>query len=115
MMADYLDLTRTHAPVVIIAVLLVGAALSVAAQGRASWVLAVMASAGAAVVALDMAWRLLVLGATQAVVPDTAAIGADGVGAFAAAVLTVFGLVTLLGAAPPTIAAEPRASAFDVL
>jgi multicomponent Na+:H+ antiporter subunit D len=111
----YLDLARAHAPVLMLVLLLGGAALSVAvSQARLSWAVALLASGGALFVSLLAgADRLLRSGAVPA---GEAGVGLaiDGVGAIAAPLLSGLLVLTLLSAAPALRALHPRTAPYAI-
>lgn len=95
MNGDYLELARMHAPLLLIAAPLVGAALMlVSGTARVGWFVACLAAAIAAVIGLDFAARVLG-GGMRAVAGVGPNLHVDGVGVFAAALLSsVLALVT---------------------
>jgi multicomponent Na+:H+ antiporter subunit D len=103
----YLDLARTHAPLLAITLPLIGAALvAMAGAGRLSWLAACAFALAAAALTADMALR----GADVPVAELGAALYADGVGVLAAALLAgVCALVVIAAGAvlkelPPRVA-----------
>lgn len=100
MNAAYLDLARVHAPLLMIVAPLIGAALvMVSGPARVGWLIACAAAGVTAAISIDFASRLL-SGGEVAIAIVGPALHADGVGAFAsaliAAVLTL--LVVAVGA-----------------
>lgn len=85
----YLDLARAHAPLLMIAVLLIGAALMlVSGPARVSWLLACVAAVIGALISADFVVALLARGA-QPIADVGVALFVDGIGAFAAALLSI--------------------------
>lgn len=108
-MVDLLDIARTNAPLLTLAMLLVGAACAAALpSARVSWVLATLAALGAAVVALDMGWRRLMHGARFG--DAGVAISLDGVAAFCAPLIASWLVFVVLSAPAALRGANARAT-----
>jgi multicomponent Na+:H+ antiporter subunit D len=96
----YLDLARAHAPLLMIVIPLAGAALMlVSGTARLAWLIACLSAGLAGWVALDFAARLFG-GAAPAIAAVGPELHADGVGAFAGAliILTLVLAVVAVGA-----------------
>lgn len=97
MSVAYIDLARVHAPLLMIVMPLIGAALMlVSGPARMSWFLAGLAASAGAFVAVDFA--LGALAGTQPVAGVGVVLHVDGVGAFAAALLAVVAALAIWGA-----------------
>ncbi len=97
MIAAYLSLARDHAPLLIVGVPLVGAALAMALpQARVSWVVAVLAASATLWLGLDLAAHRLTSEAENVVAREGVALALEGVNAFAAPVLSAVLVLTLL-------------------
>lgn len=84
----YLELVRAHAPLLMIATPLIGAALMlISGPARMSWLVACATATLAAMIAVDFATSLLTH--AQPIADVGVALFVDGIGAFAAAVLSV--------------------------
>ncbi len=96
-MIGALDLARAHAPIVVLSLLLGGAALALASpHGRASWGLGVLAAIAATVAAVDFGWRFL-LG--DAFGNGSGVLSIGGIAAFAAPLLATLTALTVLAEA----------------
>ena len=94
------ETTRIHAPLAIVAALLFGAAALLCVADRfAGWILAMFAAAASGVIALDLVWRLAI-GQRVRLAQLDLAIGVDGVGAFAVALVALALFCVLTAAAP---------------
>lgn len=98
MMAAYVELARAHAPMLLLAIPLVGAALMlICGPARLCWVVGSAVACGSAVTAIDYAIRVL-KGAPQYVATSGVSLHADGVGVFGAAIVTSLGALTIVAA-----------------
>lgn len=98
-MLAWLELARANAPFLIIATPLVGAALAMLVPNtRSAWVLAVLVALLSAAVSADLAWRVLHSDAPLSFALVGLALRVDGVGAFAAPMLTGAGALIVLAA-----------------
>lgn len=85
----YAELARLHAPLLLLGAPLIGAAIAAAIpQARMSWLGALLACAIALALAVDLAARGLLSGAPIASAHEALALSPDGVGMFAAPILT---------------------------
>lgn len=97
MIGTYLELARAHAPLLMVVIPFVGAALMiVGAPARASWFLASALTIVASVVAADLAMSLL--GAPQPVANVGVDLFVDGLSVFAGALVSVIGALAVLAA-----------------
>ncbi len=95
-----IETTRIHAPLAILAALLIGAAALVCVADRfLAWLLAMAAAASGCVIALDVVWRLSIGHRVRLAQLDLA-LGIDGVGGFAAALVALALFCVLIAAAP---------------
>ena len=95
MIADFVELGRAHAPILIIATTMIAAALALCAPSvRLAWVTACAGSLLAAMIAGDFAWRTLVDGATPVLTAEGVFLRGDALGAWIAAMLTAAGALT---------------------
>ncbi len=92
-------LAGLHAPLLVVGVPLLGAALAFATpHARLSWAFAVLAAAAACVVSLEMGFRWLLLGEAAPAAREGVALAVEGVSAFAApAIMAALTLVVLAG------------------
>ncbi len=89
MSGAYLEFAREHAPLLMIATPLIGAALMlISGPARISWLIACAAAVIGAVISVDFAVVLLTR-ATQPIAEVGVALFVDGIGAFAAALLSI--------------------------
>lgn len=113
MSGAYADLARLHAPLLIVTVPLIGAALAaLSPNARASWGVAMLASLGVAALAIDFAARHLIGGAPFVPTIEGLALRPDGVAAFGVALIGVAGLLTVIAAGGVLRDFHPRASPF---
>lgn len=101
-MSAWFDLTRAHAPALIVAAPLIGAALAfVSPWSRLAWAIGVLSCGGVAAVAFDHAiWGAGAPGAELGLSHHMIlALRYDGVSAFAAPLITTSALLVLLGGA----------------
>ncbi|MCL4716148.1 MAG: hypothetical protein KJZ75_14670 [Hyphomonadaceae bacterium] len=112
MIAALLDLARTHAPLLSLSTLVIGAALAIAGAGpRLSWFIALAAALASAAFASDMALRLLTDGEIVLTI-EGAALFPDGVGAFAGALLAGVAVLAVMAAGASLGDYERRAAPF---
>ncbi len=98
-MNAWLELARQNAPFLMLAAPLCGAALSaIAPSGRLAWAIAVLALLASTAIGLDLAYRVLLLGAAPNFATIGVALELDGVGAFAAPVIAAAGALTMIAA-----------------
>ncbi len=96
MSVAYIDLARAHAPLFMIVLPLIGAALMlVSGAARWSWFVAGLVATAGAFVAVDFA--LGALAGTQPVAAVGVSLHVDGIGAFAAALLAVVAALAIWG------------------
>lgn len=94
-----LPLISLHAPLLMLAALLLGAAIAaLPAPARLSWAAAVIAALFAAYVGVDLAVRTLLGGAPLAQYGEGIALAPDGFGVFAAALVAMGGALSLIAA-----------------
>jgi formate hydrogenlyase subunit 3/multisubunit Na+/H+ antiporter MnhD subunit len=94
-----LELARAHAPLLLLVLPLAGAAAAIAIPfARLSWLVAVLATAPAAALALDLAAQRLLSEAPFVVAREGAALAADPTGAFAAALIACLTAAITFGA-----------------
>ncbi|MCX7359818.1 MAG: proton-conducting transporter membrane subunit [Alphaproteobacteria bacterium] len=97
MTAAYVDLARAHAPLLMIMAPLLGAALMlITGAARVSWLVACVAAAVGAYVSIDFA-AIVLSGFAQPVAEVGVSLFADGVGVFAAALISLTGAFAVLG------------------
>jgi multicomponent Na+:H+ antiporter subunit D len=107
---DYAALARAHAPLLVIAVPVIGAAAAVAVgQARLAWAVAVAAQLCAAALAIDLAYRQLLV-APQAAMNEGVGLSLDPVGAYAIALLTTTALLATVAAGALLRDFGPRAA-----
>lgn len=112
MIAAAVELAHVHTPLLAIVAPLAGAGVCVMLGGaRFGWVAALLAVAACAVFSWDAALRALTSGEARFAV-EGAALFADGVGLYAAALLSSVALLALIGAAPARSDYEMRAAPF---
>ncbi len=98
MIGAYLDLARTHAPLLAITAPLIGAALAaLIPQPRLAWLVAVLAAATTAVIAVDLALRAIAGGLPPGLLV-LVGVHLDGAGMFLAALLSLCATIAILGA-----------------
>ncbi|HVV32631.1 MAG TPA: proton-conducting transporter membrane subunit [Vitreimonas sp.] len=98
MIEGYIVLLRAHAPLLAIAVPLAVAALTaLIASPRVAWVVASFGALTTAMIAVDMAGRIL-LGGTQPLMQEGVGLGVDAVGAFGAAIVSLGALLAVIAA-----------------
>lgn len=91
MIADWLEIARINAPLLLVTAPLVGAALAAATfNARASWAVAVLAALVTAAFAIDLGWRGLFSAAATGISRH------DGAGLFAAPLLASAGALVML-------------------
>lgn len=113
MIAETIELARVHAPLLAIVAPLLGAALALCSPApKLGWALALVASAIGAAAAIDLAVRVLALGRAQPIVVEGIALAPDGVGVFAAALLGVCGVLSVLAAGAGFADAPPRVAPY---
>lgn len=96
MNAGWLDLARTHAPLLVIALPLVGAALMLVTwQARVSWLIGSLVASAGAVLAADFAARMLGEAPTS-IAEVGVVLHADGVGVFGVAIVAVAGALVVI-------------------
>lgn len=111
MSGSYLDLLRTHAPLLVITLPLIGAAMAVLGGGRRwAWFAGSAFAIAAAAVAIDLAIR----GPGAPVAAFNVALHADGVGVLAAALLASVSAVVLFAAGAFSDEMEPRVAPLAV-
>lgn len=109
MIEDALQMARAHAPMLVLAFLLGGAALALATPHRlASWTTALLAALGAAAAAFDLAGRRLAGEALS--VNGGLTLSVDGVTAFAAALIAGLAALVLTSAPAASGASVSRAA-----
>ena len=97
-MEAYVALLRAHAPLLTIVVPLAMAALvALVTSPRLAWMMATFGALIAAMIALDMAARML-LGRSQAMMDEGVGLSVDVVGAFGAGMVALTGLLATLAA-----------------
>ncbi|MBY0562858.1 MAG: hypothetical protein K2P58_01630 [Hyphomonadaceae bacterium] len=97
MSADWLDLARLHAPLIAILAPLLGAAASLCIPSpRWSWAIGVLSAAAGALIAAELAVRVLWLNETPPNVVEGVMLSPDGVGVFAAALISVCTAIALI-------------------
>lgn len=108
-----LALAGQHAPMLMIAAPLAGAGLAaLPLPARVSWAVAVLAAVAAAFVAIDFAVRTLLLGAPLMRYGEAIALGPDGFGVFAAALIAGAGALVLVAIRDLTKQLAPRLAPF---
>jgi multicomponent Na+:H+ antiporter subunit D len=106
-----LSLAPQHAPMLMIAAPLIGAALAaLPAPARVSWALAALAALAAAYFGGDLALRTLLTGAPLAYYGEGVALAPDGFGVFAAALILGVGALSMIAAGDLVKALNPRAA-----
>jgi multicomponent Na+:H+ antiporter subunit D len=113
-MDAYLDLARTHAPLLLISIPFVSAALSVVVgDGRASWALACIGALAALALAVDFALRAF--GEAGPSLAQTGApLHADGVGVLGATLLAALAAMICLASGASLTDGGKREAAFGV-
>lgn len=111
MTAAYLELARLHAPWLILAALLCGAAVAVALP-RVSWPAAVLAGLIAAVLAIDLMVRMLFGEALPETAQEGIALSTDGLGVFSAAVIAATTALVAIGSGALLDDFSPRVAPF---
>lgn len=108
MIANLVDQARLHAPLLVVGLPLIGAAMAFATpHARLSWLFAVSAAAGSCAVAFDMALGRLLLNSPALAAQEGIALTVEGVGVFSApVVMAALALVILAGG---SFAGEMRA------
>src|SRR5690349_20315926 len=97
MIAAYISLARDHAPLLIVGVPLVGAALAAALpQARVSWVVAVLAALAPLWLGLGLAAHRMTSEPDNVVAREGVALALEGVGAYTAPLLGAVLVLTLL-------------------
>lgn len=111
MTAEYFELARLHAPWLILATLLGGAAVAMAVP-RLGWVAAVLAGLIAAALAVDLMVRTLFAQTPPAVAQEGIVLSADGLGVFAVALITTTTALIALASATLFDDFSPRVAPF---
>jgi formate hydrogenlyase subunit 3/multisubunit Na+/H+ antiporter MnhD subunit len=113
-MLVWLELARANAPFLILAALLGGAALTVLTpNARTAWAMATLGALLSAVIAADLALRVLRSAAPLAFAQADLALRVDGIGAFAAPLITGAGaLIVIAGGGLMRKDFSPRAAPF---
>lgn len=116
MIEQALELARAHAPLLVLAAPLAGAAAAAALpSGRLSWVIAVLATAAAAVLACDLAARTLLEGAGAAFVREVVPLHVDGVAIFSTALVALAALLAVVAAGESVHECAPRVGPFSIV
>jgi multicomponent Na+:H+ antiporter subunit D len=98
MNAAYVELARAHAPLLVIALPLLGAALMlVSGPARLCWLVGCIVAFASAAVAIDFVARVL-SGAPHAIAATGVSLYADGVGVFGAAIVATLGALIVISA-----------------
>ena len=106
-MSALLDTLRLNAPFAVVALLLAAAAASLCVRGRwAAWGAALIASTFAALVSADLFLRVIAPRGGVRVGLGGAALGADGIGAFAGAMLACLAVLVVIALAAPRLRNE---------
>ncbi len=109
MSAAYLEIARQHAPLLIVAVPLMGAVVAlIVPLARLSWLCAVAALALSAFLAIDLAASTLLASEPALVLPSTSVI--DGAGAFGVALVASLALLVALAAGAQLDDVQARAA-----
>jgi multicomponent Na+:H+ antiporter subunit D len=104
-------LASQHAPLLMIAAPLIGAAIAaLPAPARVSWAIASIAALIAAWAGLDLALRTLLAGAPLSVYGEAIALAPDGLGVFGAALITCVGALAMIAGGDLVKPIEPRAA-----
>lgn len=113
MIGTMLDLARLNAPILTLALLLVGAACAVALpSARASWVVASVAALAATCVAADIGWRRLMESARFA--DASVALSVDGLAAFCAPLIAGW-IAVVVASAPASLRGGPAGASPHTL
>ncbi len=111
MSAQDLELARVHAPLLMLIIPLLGAALAmVTPSARLSWLLAIAAMAAAGAIAFDLGLRTLLGEADLIRAVEGMALRADGLGLFAAPLVAGCATLTAIAAGASLRDFEPRAA-----
>lgn len=99
MSADWLELARLNAPMLLLAAPLMAAALAVVAgSARLAWAAGCAAMLAALALAADMVWRTLILGEPLVMARNAIALRLDGVGAWTMLLLALTGALCVIAA-----------------